>query len=67
MMIRAKNGPTRPVKAGNWIASSLRSGKPSSYAFEGFNTTNGRPARKILEDLRLKEVADVMQSKGKLG
>ena len=41
--------------------------KTKFYAFEGFNTTNGWPTRKTLEDMGLKKVADVMQSKGKLG
>ena len=41
--------------------------KTKFYAFEGFNTTNGWPTRKTLEDMGLKKVADVMQSKDKLG
>ena len=41
--------------------------KTKFYAFEGFNTTNGWPTRKTLEDMGLKKVAGVMQSKGRLG
>ena len=29
---KTKNGPTRPVRAGNWIAPSLRSGRPGSMS-----------------------------------
>ena len=41
--------------------------KTKFYAFEGFNTANGWPTRKTLEDLGLKSVAGVMQGKGRLG
>jgi aldehyde:ferredoxin oxidoreductase len=41
--------------------------KTKFYNFEGFNQANGWPTRKTLEDMRLKKVADVMQSKGRLG
>ena len=41
--------------------------KSKFYAFEGFNTTNGWPTRKTLEDIGLKKVADVMQGKNRLG
>jgi aldehyde:ferredoxin oxidoreductase len=41
--------------------------KTKFYEFEGFNTTNGWPTRKTLEGMGLKKVADIMQSKGKLG
>jgi len=40
--------------------------KTRFYALEGFNTASGRPTRKTLEDLGLKNVADVMQKKGAL-
>jgi aldehyde:ferredoxin oxidoreductase len=41
--------------------------KTKFYDFEGFNTTNGWPTRKTLEGMGLKKVADVMQSKDRLG
>ena len=41
--------------------------KTKFYDFEGFNTQNGWPTRKTLDDLGLKKVADLMQSKGRLG
>ena len=41
--------------------------KTKFYEFEGFNTANGWPTRKTLEDMGLTNVAEVMQSKGKLG
>lgn len=41
--------------------------KTKFYAFEGFNTANGWPTRKTLEDLGLKKVADLMQARGRLG
>jgi aldehyde:ferredoxin oxidoreductase len=41
--------------------------KTRFYDFEGFNTANGWPTRKTLEGIGLKKVADVMQSKGRLG
>ncbi len=41
--------------------------KTGFYKFEGFNTANGWPTRKTLEDLGLRKAADVLQSKGKLG
>jgi aldehyde:ferredoxin oxidoreductase len=41
--------------------------KTKFYAFEGFNTNNGWPTRKTLEEMGLKKVADVLQTKVKLG
>jgi aldehyde:ferredoxin oxidoreductase len=41
--------------------------KTKFYDFEGFNTESGWPTRKTLDDLGLKKVADLMQSKGRLG
>jgi len=41
--------------------------KTKFYAFEGFNTANGWPTRKTLEDMGLRKVADVMQSIGRIG
>ena len=41
--------------------------KTKFYDFEGFNTANGWPTRKTLEDMNLKKVADCMQSKNRLG
>ena len=40
--------------------------KTTFYELEGFSTTSGRPTRKTLEDLGLKNVADVMRRKGTL-
>ena len=41
--------------------------KTKFYAFEGFSTESGAPLKKTLEDMNLKKVAEVMQSKGRLG
>ena len=41
--------------------------KTGFYDFEGFNTSNGWPTRNTLEDLGLKNAADVMEKKGRLG
>jgi aldehyde:ferredoxin oxidoreductase len=41
--------------------------KTKFYEFEGWNTSNGWAKRSTLESLGLKEVADMLQSKGKLG
>ena len=48
-----------PVKVEEW--------KTKFYAFEGFNTANGWPTRKTLEDMGLKKVADCMQNQNRLG
>jgi aldehyde:ferredoxin oxidoreductase len=47
------------VKFENW--------KTRFYIFEGWNPENGWPGRKTLESLGLNKVADVLQSRGKLG
>jgi aldehyde:ferredoxin oxidoreductase len=41
--------------------------KERFYKFEGFNPENSYPTRATLEKMNLKKVADVMESKGKLG
>lgn len=41
--------------------------KTRFYKFEGFNPENSYPTRATLEKMNLKRVADVLQSKGKLG
>jgi len=41
--------------------------KTKFYAFEGWDTSSGWPKRKTLEDLGLKNVADALEAKGKLG
>jgi aldehyde:ferredoxin oxidoreductase len=41
--------------------------KTRFYKFEGYNPDNGYPTRETLEKMNLKNVADVLQSKGKLG
>jgi len=41
--------------------------KTRFYKFEGYNPDNGYPTRTTLEKMNLKKVADVMQSKTKLG
>jgi aldehyde:ferredoxin oxidoreductase len=41
--------------------------KTRFYEFEGYNTANGYPTRKTLENMGLKKVADLLESKGKLG
>ncbi len=41
--------------------------KTEFYRFEGWDTNTGYPARKTLEALGLKYVADVLQAKNKLG
>jgi len=63
-------------KDGHWIRDkvgvALDKGKHDElktiyYELEGWDTKTGRPTRKGLEDCGLKEVADVLESKGKLG
>jgi aldehyde:ferredoxin oxidoreductase len=41
--------------------------KTRFYKFEGYNTENGFPTRATLEKMNLKKVADLLQSKSKLG
>ncbi len=41
--------------------------KTRFYKFEGYNPENGYPKRDTLEKMGMKKVADLMQSKGKLG
>ncbi len=41
--------------------------KTRFYKFEGFNPDNGYPTRATLEKMGLKKVADLLQTKGKLG
>jgi aldehyde:ferredoxin oxidoreductase len=41
--------------------------KTAYYKIEGWDTRTGSPSRKTLEDLGLKNVADALQAKGKLG
>ncbi len=41
--------------------------KTKFYNFEGWNPSNGWPRRSTLESLGLRRVADVLQSKGRLG
>ena len=41
--------------------------KTKFYKFEGFNPDNGYPTRDTLETMNLKKVADMLESKGKLG
>jgi aldehyde:ferredoxin oxidoreductase len=41
--------------------------KTKFYNLEGWNPANGWPRRATLEKMRLKKVADTLQSKGKLG
>lgn len=46
---------------------SFEEWKTKYYTLEGWNTGNGWPTRKTLEGVGLKNVADHLQSKGKLG
>ena len=41
--------------------------KTTFYALEGWDTTTGQPTRGTLEELDLKDVADALESAGKLG
>ncbi|MEJ2111742.1 MAG: aldehyde ferredoxin oxidoreductase C-terminal domain-containing protein, partial [Acidobacteriota bacterium] len=41
--------------------------KTKFYEFEGFSAATGWPTRKTLEDMNLKNVADCMQKKNRLG
>jgi aldehyde:ferredoxin oxidoreductase len=41
--------------------------KTRFYKFEGYNSDNGYPTRATLEKMNLKKVADLLQSKNKLG
>ena len=41
--------------------------KERFYKFEGWNPANSYPTRETLEKMGMRNVADVLQSKGKLG
>ena len=41
--------------------------KTHFYNIEGWDTKTGYPKRKTLEDLGMKQVADVLQAKNRLG
>ncbi len=41
--------------------------KTKFYEFEGYNPENGYPTRETLEKMKLKKVADLLESKNKLG
>jgi aldehyde:ferredoxin oxidoreductase len=41
--------------------------KTRFYKFEGYNPENGYPTRATLEKMNLKKLADLLQSKNKLG
>jgi aldehyde:ferredoxin oxidoreductase len=41
--------------------------KTKFYAFEGYNSDNGYPKRDTLEKMGLKKVADLLQSRNRLG
>ena len=69
---------TRPIyQNGKWIAEEQndlyldREGveqfKTHYYALEGWDTSNGWPTRKTLEDIGLGKMADIMASKNRLG
>jgi aldehyde:ferredoxin oxidoreductase len=51
-----------PLDRAKWEALKNR-----FYAVRGWNPTNGRPARPKLERLGMKDVADKLQSAGRLG
>ncbi|MBN1571308.1 MAG: hypothetical protein JXA73_25965, partial [Acidobacteria bacterium] len=65
------------LKDGKWEIQNLkelyftREGvdqfKTHFYNVEGWNPESGYPTRKTLEDLGMKHVADLLQSKNKLG
>jgi aldehyde:ferredoxin oxidoreductase len=41
--------------------------KTAFYRFEGWDPGTGYPARKTLEDLGMRQVADVLEARNKLG
>ncbi|MHB8050547.1 MAG: aldehyde ferredoxin oxidoreductase N-terminal domain-containing protein [Coriobacteriia bacterium] len=63
-------------KGGKWIRENTGAPldrakhdelKTIYYELEGWDTSTGRPTRKTLEECGLSEVADVLESEGKLG
>ncbi|MEJ2111302.1 MAG: aldehyde ferredoxin oxidoreductase N-terminal domain-containing protein, partial [Acidobacteriota bacterium] len=75
---KAHYGPSIPVfdgKSWDWIDCSdlylddagVEQWKTEFYTFEGWDPMTGHPRRPTLEKLGLKEVADVLEKKGKLG
>ena len=66
-IIETRNGSYSTGKGRALDREKVEEWKTKFYAFEGFNTTNGWPTRRTLEDMGLKKVADVMKSKDKLG
>ena len=75
---RAGNGSEQPmVIDGKWVydqgsgrkhdRAKFEDFKTRFYKFEGWNPDNSYPTRATLEKMGMKNVADVMQSKGKLG
>ena len=72
------NGSEQPmVVDGKWVYSNGRGRqydrakvedfKERFYKFEGWNPNNSYPTRATLENMGMKNVADLLQSKGKLG
>jgi aldehyde:ferredoxin oxidoreductase len=72
------NGSEQPmVVDGKWVYANGRGRqydrakvedfKTRFYKFEGWNPDNSYPTRATLEKMGMKNVADVLQSKGKLG
>lgn len=65
------------LEDGKWIYKNLggrkldrqrvEDWKTKFYALEGWDTTTGQPTRGTLEELGLKDVADVLEKAGKLG
>ena len=47
--------------------SGVEQWKTHYYKCEGWDTSSGWPTRKTLEELGLKNVADTLESAGKLG
>jgi aldehyde:ferredoxin oxidoreductase len=74
----AHNSPSLPVyNEGEWSwkncsdlylsEEGVERWKTAFYTLEGWNSKTGYPKRQTLESLGLKDVADVLQSRGKLG
>ena len=76
---RAGGGSEQPIvnDEGKWVydrcsgrqhdRAKFEDFKTRFYKFEGWNPDNSYPTRATLEKMGMKHVADVMQSKGKLG
>jgi aldehyde:ferredoxin oxidoreductase len=61
-LIGGSESLSQPLDRNQWEALIDR-----YYSLRGWNISNGRPTREKLEELGIREVADTLQSAGRLG